>query len=153
MIARRQPRKNCPPERQAARAERQAGATPKKEGVSSMSMSATLYPNWVLSQAGKRVGPNTPQLYRIPREGADRYLTLEEELDVSSLFDPLQLSQGAEGPRTPPHYSKTPAYILPFDLARVGLPPKMSPVADQENALLNLTPGSPVTHTAPPGLG
>ena len=29
----------------------------------------------------------------------------------------------------------------------------MSPITDQENALLNLAPGSPVTHAAPPGLG
>ena len=29
----------------------------------------------------------------------------------------------------------------------------MSPVTDQENALLSLTPGSPVTRSAPPGLG
>ena len=29
----------------------------------------------------------------------------------------------------------------------------MSPITDQENALLNLAPGSPVTRAAPPGLG
>ena len=29
----------------------------------------------------------------------------------------------------------------------------MSPVTDQENALLSLAPGSPVTHSTPPGLG
>ena len=29
----------------------------------------------------------------------------------------------------------------------------MSPITEQENALLNLAPGSPVTCTAPPGLG
>ena len=29
----------------------------------------------------------------------------------------------------------------------------MSPIMDQENALLNLTPGSPVTRATPPGLG
>ena len=40
-----------------------------------------------------------------------------------------------------------------FNLARVGLLPKMSPVMDQENALLNLAPGSPVMRTTPPGLG
>ena len=61
-------------------------------------MSATLYPDWVLSRAGKRSSPDTPQLYRTPREGAGGRLTLEEELDASSVFDPLQLSQGAEGP-------------------------------------------------------
>ena len=52
-----------------------------------------------------------------------------------------------------PHYSETPTYILQFDIAKVGVLPKTSPIMDQENALLNLTPGSPVTHAAPPGLG
>ena len=28
----------------------------------------------------------------------------------------------------------------------------MSPITDQENTLLNVTPGSPVRHAAPPGL-
>ena len=90
--------KNLPPERQAARMERQASAIPRKIDVSSTSMSATLYPDWVMSQAGKRSSPDTPQPYRIPREGGGRRLTLEEELDASSIFDPLQSSQGTEGP-------------------------------------------------------
>ena len=145
--------KDLPPERQAARVERQAGAMPRKDGVSSTSMSATLYPNWVLSRAGKRTSPDTPQLYRRPREDAGGRLTLEEELDASSMFDPLQSSQGAEGPQMPPHYSETPIYIPQFDIAKVGMLLKMSPFTDQENALLNLAPGSPVTHATPPGLG
>ena len=132
--------KDLLPERQAARAERQAGATPKKDSVSSTSISTTLYPNWVLSQAGKR------------RKGTGRHLTLEEELNASSVFDPLQSSQGAEGPRTPPHYSETPTSIAQFDKAKVGVLPRMLPIMDQENALLNVAPGSPVRHTAPPGL-
>ena len=69
------------------------------------------------------------------------------------MFDPLQSSQGAEGPQTPPHYSETPICIPQFDIAKVGVLPRMSPVMDQENALLNLAPGSPVTCAAPPGLG
>ena len=145
--------KDLLPERQAACVERQAGTTPRKDGVSSTSMSATLYPNWVLSRAGKRTSPDMPQPYRTPREDAGRLLTLEEELDASYVFDPLQSSQGAEGPQTPPHYSETPIYIPQFDIAKVGVLPKMSPITDQENALLNLAPGSPVTHDAPPGLG
>ena len=116
-------------------------------------MSATLYPNWVLSRAGKCTSPDTPQPYRTPREDAGGQLTLEEELDASSVFDPLQSSQEAEGPQTPPHYSETPICIPQFDLAKVGVLPKMSPVMDQENALLNLAPGSPVTNATPPGLG
>ena len=62
--------KDLPPERQAAHEERQSGATPRKDGVSSTSMSATLYPDWVLSQAGKRSSPDMPQPYRTPREDA-----------------------------------------------------------------------------------
>ena len=45
--------KDLPPERRVAHAERQAGAMPRKDGMSSTSMSATLYPDWVLSRAGK----------------------------------------------------------------------------------------------------
>ena len=126
---------------------------PRKDGVSSTSMSATLYPDWVLSQAGRRTSPDTPQPYQTPREDTGGRLTLEEELDASSMFDPLQSSQGAEGPQTPPHYSETPTYIPQFDIAKVGVLPKMSPITDQENALLNLAPGSPVMCATPPGLG
>ena len=126
---------------------------PRKDGMSSTSMSATLYPDWVLSRAGKCTSPDSPQPYRTPREDTGGRLTLEEELDASSVFDPLQLSQGAEGPQTLPHYSETPICIPQFDIAKVGVLPKMSPVTDQENALLNLAPGSPVTSAAPPGLG
>ena len=141
---------NLPPEQRAARTERQASVTSLEDDVSSISMSATLYPNWILSRAGKRTSPDMPQQYRMPREDAGGHLNLEEELGASSVFDPLQLSQGAEGPRTPPHYSETPTQI---NLAKVGLLPKMSPIMDQENALLNVTPGSPVRHATPPGLG
>ena len=144
--------KNLPPERQAAHVERQASATPRKIDVSSTSMSATLYPDWVLSRAGKRSSLDTPQLYRTPREGAGRHRTLEEELDASSVFDPLQSSQGAEGPRNTPHYSEALTNIPPFDIAKVGVLPRMSPITDQENALLNIAPGSPVRCAAPPGL-
>ena len=94
---------------------------------------------------------------------------LEEELDAASIFDLLkpdsQSSQsdtqgcsvldstlGAEGLRMPPHYSEAPAMIPPFDLARVGILPKMSPIMDRDNELLHLAPGSPITHTAAPGL-
>ena len=77
------------------------------------------------------------------------------------VFDPLksdsQLSQpdtldnsmsgstsGAEGPKTPPHYSDASATVPPFDLTQLGIPPTMSPVTEQENELMNLAPGSPV---------
>ena len=89
----------------------------------------------------------------MPREDTGGCLTPEEELDAPSVFDPLQSSQGAEGPQTLPHYSETLAYIPQFNIARVGVLPKMSPITDQENALLNLAPGSPLTRATPPGLG
>ena len=52
----------------------------------------------------------------------------------------------------PPHYSETLTTIPPFDIAKVGVLPRMSPIMDQENALLNIAPGSPVRHAAPQGL-
>ena len=103
--------KDLPTERQAAPTERQASTIPRKDDVSSTSMSATLYPNLVLSLAGKHASPDTSQVYRTPREGTIGCLTLEEELDASLVFDPLQLSQGVEGLQMLPHYSKTPTYI------------------------------------------
>ena len=50
--------KDLPPERQVPRTEMQASATLGKDGMSSTSMSATLYPNWVLSRAGKCTSPD-----------------------------------------------------------------------------------------------
>ena len=40
----------------------------------------------------------------------------------------------------------------PLTWHRVGILPKMSPVTDREDKLLNLVPGFPITHTTPPGL-
>ena len=83
----------------------------------------------------------------MPKEDTGNSLTLEEELDAAYIFDPLkpdsQSSQpdtqgcsasdstlGVEGPRTPLHYSEAPAMIPSFDLAWVGVLPKMSPIMD-----------------------
>ena len=158
-----------PPERWAAHAGRQASTMPTKVDMSSTNAGVPLYPNWIVRNKTKPAGHDTPRPYRAPKEDAGDGLTLEEELDVASIFDPLkpdsQSSQldtqgcsasdstlGAEGPRTPLHYSKAPAAIPPFDLAQVGILPKMLPITDRENELLNLAPGSPITCTAPPGL-
>ena len=158
-----------PPERWAAHVERQASAMPTKVDVSSTDAGVPLYLNWIVRIKTKPPGRYAPRLYRAPKEDASDGLTLEEELDAASIFDPLQPDSqssqpdtlgcsvsdstlGAEGPRTPPHYSEEPALIPPFDLARVGVLPKMSPVTDRENKLLNLAPVSPITCTAPPGL-
>ena len=161
--------KELPPERQAACMERQASATPMKADVTSTSMGAALYPDWFMRSKTKPIGHDTPMRYWTPREDAGGDLTLEEELDTASMFDPLQLASqsnqldtqhcsmldttiGVEGPRTLLHYSNTLAIIPPFDLAQVGILYKMSPVTDRENKLLNLAPGSPVTRTGLPGL-
>ena len=158
-----------PPEQRVAHTERQASTMPTKVDVSSTNAGVPLYPNWILRDKTKPAGHNAPRPYRAPKEDAGDGLTLEEELDVASVFDPLKPDSqsshlntqgcsasdstlGAEGPRTPPHYSEVPAVIPPFDLARVGILPKMSPITDQENELLNLAPGSPITRTTPPGL-
>ena len=115
--------------------------------VSSTNAGVPLYPNWIVRNKTKFAGRDAPRLYRAPKEDAGDGLTLEEELDAASVFDPLkpdsQSSQpdtqgcsasdstlGAEGLRTPPHYSEAPAVIPPFDLAQVGILPKMSPVTD-----------------------
>ena len=137
--------------------------------MSSTNAGVPLYPNWVVRNKTKSTGSDVPRRYRAPKEDADRNLTLDVELDAASVFDPLQLASqssqldtqhcstpsstlGAEGPRTPPHYSDIQAVVPPFDLAQVGILPKMSPMTEQENELLNLVLGSPVMHTAPPGL-
>ena len=157
-----------PPERRAARMERQASAMPTKVDMSSTNAGVPLYPNWILRDKTKPAGRDVPRPYRVPKEDAGNSLTLEEELDAASVFDPLkpdsQSSQldtqgcsasdstlGVEGHRMLPHYSKVPAMIPPFDLAWVGILPKMSPITDQENKLLNLAPWSPITCTAPLG--
>ena len=149
--------------------ERQASTTPTKVDVSSTNAGVPLYPNWILRNKTKPAGNDTPRLHWAPKEDAGDGLTLEEELDAASVFDPLkpdsQSSQpdtqgcstsdstlGVEGPRTLPHYSEAPAVIPPFDLTQVGVLPQMSPITDRENKLLNLAPGSPITCTAPPGL-
>ena len=61
-------------------------------------------------------------------------------------------SSGVEGPRTPLHYSDVSLTVPPFNLAQLGILPKMLPVTEQENDLLNMAPGSPIKHVAPPGL-
>ena len=152
-----------PSKQHAAHAERQACATPTKVDVSSTNAGVSLYPNWVVRSKTKPTGHDAPKRYRAPREDAVRNLTLEEELDAASMLNPLksdsQLSQpdaldnsGAEGPKIPPHYSDASAAIPPFDLTQLGILPKMSPVMEQENELLNLAMGSPIRHGAPPGL-
>ena len=152
-----------PPERHATRVERQACTMPTKVDVSSTNARVPLYPNWVVRCSTKPPSHDAPMHYRAPKESAASELTLEEELDVASILDPLKPdsqsshpdaseNSGTEGPWMPPHYCDAQATIPPFDLSRIGILPKMSPVTEQENELLNMAPGSPVRHQAPPGL-
>ena len=115
--------------------------------VSSTNAGVPLYPNWIARDKTKPAGRDAPRPYRMPKEDAGDGLRLEEELDAASVFDPLkpdsQSSQldtqgcsvsdstlGVEGLRMPLHYSEAPAMIPSFDLAQVGVLPKMSPVMD-----------------------
>ena len=147
------------------RAERQACITPTKVDVdvSSTNARVPLYPNWVVRSKTKPTGQDAPTRYRVPKEDVARTLPLAEELDEASVLDPLQSESqssqpdtadrsGAEGPRTPPHYSNVSSTIPPFDLTQLGILPKMSPVTEQENDLLNMAPRSPIRRAALPGL-
>ena len=84
--------KELPPERQAAHTERQASTTPTKADVTSTSVGAPLYPDCILRSKTKPTDRDAPRPYWAPGEDTDRDLTLEEELDAASVFDPLQLS-------------------------------------------------------------
>ena len=172
----RQDTKECTDSKEAAtqelpldqctdRAERQACITPTKvdADVSSTNARVPLYPNWVVRSKTKPTGQDAPTRYWVPKEDVARTLPLAEELDEASVLDPLQSesqssqpdtadSSGAEGPRTPPHYSNVSSTIPPFDLAQLGILPKMSPVTEQENDLLNMAPGSPIRRVALPRL-
>ena len=63
--------KELPPDRQAARAERQARAAPTNPDVAPLSSQAALYPNWVRAPVTKPQGGNQPRPYRTPRQEAD----------------------------------------------------------------------------------
>ena len=96
--------KELPPERQAAHMERQASTTPTKADATSTSMGATLYPDWIMRSKTKPTGRDVPRPYRVPREDAGRDLTLEEELDAASVFNPLQPASQSSQP-DPQHCS------------------------------------------------
>ena len=157
-------------ETSAARAERQAQATPTNPDTAHARSQTALYPNWVQARVTKPKGSDLPRPYRAPREDAGRDLSLEEELGANSVFDHLVGSQssqlsgsqpssspdtttGVAGPKTPPHFCEASATIPPFDLALIGLPAPMSPMTEGKDTLLNLAPGFPVKSSTPPGIG
>ena len=78
------------PERRAAHMERQASASPTKVDVSSTNAGVPLYPNWIVRDKTKPAGHNAPRPYWTSKEDAGDGLTLEEELDAASVFDPLK---------------------------------------------------------------
>ena len=59
-----------------------------------------LYPNWILRNKTKPAGHNAPRLYQAPKEDAGNGLTLEEELDAASVFDPLKPDSQSSQPDT-----------------------------------------------------
>ena len=128
--------------------------------MSSTNAGVPLYPNWILRDKTKPAGHDACRPYWAPKEDAGNDLTLEEELDAASVFDPLkpgsQSSQpenqgcsaldstlGAEGQRMLLHYSEVPAMIPPFDLARVGILSKMSPITGPRERTPELGAGVP----------
>ena len=127
-----------------------------------------------LSELGVKAGHQTKggdqaQPYQMPKEDTARQLSLEEELDAKSVFDPLVPSSQSSQPlnsqssvapdttlevtglKTPPHFSEAPVSVPPFNLSLIGILPQMSPVTERENTLLNLAPGSPVKNIDHPG--
>ena len=160
---------------QAAHEQWQRQATPAQMNISPAGMEGSLYPNWQRMQDTKPKGAGKGSPYKMPKDEAMKEkISLEEELDAKSVFDPLapsselseapgsqprdEASPGSDvaGPKTPPYFSETPISILPFDVSILDIPNKsaaLSPVMDCENALLNLLPGLPVKGVEPSRIG
>ena len=81
--------KQLPPEWQAARMERQGQAMPTKLDIAPAGLQAALYPHWMWKQNTKPRGSNLPKPYKMPKDDASGVLTLEDELDADSIFNPL----------------------------------------------------------------
>ena len=127
-------------------------------------MEGSLYWQWM--QNTKPKGADKASPYKMLKDEAMKEkISLEEELDTKSVFNPLapssQLSEApslqpcdeaspesdAAGPKTPLHFSETPISIPPFDVSILGIPNKsaaLSLLQILKNALFNLAPGSPV---------
>ena len=82
--------KDLLPEQRAARTERQAGAMPRKDGMSFTSMSTTLYPDWVLSRAGKHT-------WIQPGTGSKGAYPAGDTLDVRQMGRVAQKYRGGRG--------------------------------------------------------
>ena len=158
--------KKLPPKHQAAHEQQQRQAMPVWMDVCPAGMEGSLYPNWQWMQHTKPKGADKASTYKMPKDEAMKEkITLEEELNAKSIFNPLvPSSQSSEaspgsnvaGPKTPPHFSETPISIPPFDVSILDIPNKsaaLSPVMDHENALLNLAPGLPVKGMGPSRIG
>ena len=116
-------------------AERQARATPPRSDVIPTGFESSLYPNWMRKLNTKPMGSNCPRPYQMPKDDTSRGLSLEDELGVNSVFDPLasssqssqppnpqpssipDMTTGVAGPKTLPHFCEVLTSIPPFDLA------------------------------------
>ena len=159
---------------QMVREEQKLQATPVRMDMCPAAMESSLYPNWKHKQDTKPKGIDKLRPYKMPKEEAKGKLTLEEELDTKSVFNPLvpssqsskapnlqlryKLSPGSDatGPKTPPHFCEGPISIPPYEVSILGIPNKSAallPIMDHENNLLNLAPGLPVKGVGLSGIG
>ena len=93
-----------------------------------------MYPNWLPRQNTKPSKTDKACPYKTPKNEKVEKLSLEEELDANSVFDPLVASsqssttpssqQELAGPKTLLHFSEGPVSILPFDLSLLNIPDK-----------------------------
>ena len=164
--------KKLPPECQVAHEQQQRQVMPAWTDICPAGMEGSLYPNWQWMQDTKPKGADKASPYKMPKDEAMKEkISLEEELNTKSVFDPLapssqsseapssqlcdEASPGSDaaGPKIPPHFSETPISIPPFDMSILDIPNKsvaLSPVMDCENAL---APGSPVKGVGPSRIG
>ena len=96
--------KKLPPEHQAACEQWQRQATPVWMDVCPAGMEGSLYPNWQRMQDTKPKGADKASPYKMPKDEAMKEkISLEEELDTKSVFDPLApSSQLSEAPSSQP---------------------------------------------------
>ena len=163
--------KQLPPEWQAAHVERQVWAMSVKMDVMPVQLESSLYPNWTWKQDTRPKGSDLPRPYKTPKEGNREELTLEEELDTKSMFDPLasgsQSSQPLNSqsstapdtttevarPKTLPHFCEAPISVPPFDLALIGMLAEMSPWLKEKKSSWTWCLGSPFSNMAAAGAG
>ena len=88
MNSREKAAKQLPPKQQATQEERRVQAMPVRRDIVLAGLENALYPNWARKQNTRPKGSDLARHYRIPKEDAEKQLTLEEELDAKSVFHP-----------------------------------------------------------------